>query len=155
MPTGRWGCNQRLDNKSRMGRETHVRFRESLKVRFLRATRLLLFDDDPGVLSRWRDLIRTRLRDELKLELNRDKTAVYSCREGLTFLGFRMSRGRRRVSSRGMRRVRARLKRFRFQSQAGLISDGEMVDSMRCWTAHSCYADSLTLRRQMACEAAG
>ena len=32
----------RLDNKSRMSREVHVRFREGLGVRFPRATRLVI-----------------------------------------------------------------------------------------------------------------
>src|SRR3954471_16317899 len=39
---GRWGYDRRLDHKSRMGREFHVRFCEGLGVQFPRATRLLL-----------------------------------------------------------------------------------------------------------------
>jgi hypothetical protein len=37
---GKWGCDRRLDNKSRMNREVHVRFREDVGVRFPRVTRL-------------------------------------------------------------------------------------------------------------------
>lgn len=38
-PTGASGRDHRLDGKSRMRRESHVRFRESVGVRFPRATR--------------------------------------------------------------------------------------------------------------------
>ncbi|MGA2515357.1 MAG: hypothetical protein ABSG44_02265, partial [Thermodesulfobacteriota bacterium] len=40
LPIGKWGCDRRLDNKSRMNREVHVRFREGVEVKFPRATRL-------------------------------------------------------------------------------------------------------------------
>jgi hypothetical protein len=40
-PTGKWGCGQRLDNKSRMTGDCHVRICESLGVRSPRATRLI------------------------------------------------------------------------------------------------------------------
>src|SRR6202040_2152008 len=39
---GRWGYDRRLDHKSRMGREFHVRFREGLGAKFPRATRLIM-----------------------------------------------------------------------------------------------------------------
>ena len=41
LPIGRWECVLRLDNKSRMNREVHVRFREGVGVKFPRATRLI------------------------------------------------------------------------------------------------------------------
>ena len=40
MPTGACCIEQRLDGKSRMSGDVHVRFRERLGVRFPRATRL-------------------------------------------------------------------------------------------------------------------
>ena|SRR5271157_1191094 len=38
--TGKWAADRRLDNKSRMMGDCHVRFCESVRVRFPRATRL-------------------------------------------------------------------------------------------------------------------
>src|SRR4051794_34333198 len=43
--TGRWGYGLRLDDRSRMSREVHVRLWEGVGVRLLRATRLKLTDE--------------------------------------------------------------------------------------------------------------
>jgi len=63
----------RLDNKSRMSREVHVRFREGLGVRFPRATRLLACfqykDDAEQFLQRLRERI-----EGFGLTLAEDKT---------------------------------------------------------------------------------
>src|SRR6185295_264134 len=45
---GRWGYDRRLDHKSRMGCELHVRFREGLGVKLPRATRLVIGFRDQG-----------------------------------------------------------------------------------------------------------
>src|SRR6516162_10339210 len=55
---GGWGYDRRLDHKSRMGREFHVRFREGLGVQFPQATRLKPFTELPtlfpeAVVYRW------------------------------------------------------------------------------------------------------
>ena len=113
----------------------------------------LLFDDDPAVLERWREAVSDMLASRLKLSLHSDKTQIFSARKGLTFLGFNLSRGRRRMGAAGMRRLRARLKRFRYGAGRGEIGESAMADSVRCWSAHSARADAFCLRADLALEA--
>jgi retron-type reverse transcriptase len=114
----------------------------------------LLFDNDPEVLLKWRAIIADRLASELCLCLHQDKTGIFPARRGLTFLGFYLSRGRRRVSAAGMRRVRARVKLFRYLAQEKAISEAVIADSFMCWAAHSRYADTTALRQSIAENAA-
>lgn len=113
----------------------------------------LLFDDDHVVLERWRTAIEDMLISALKLRLHKDKTRIFSVRKGMTFLGVRSSRGRCRVSSQGMRRMGARMKKFRYLLEKKGITEAEMSTSVLCWAAHSRYADSMMLRRKIAADA--
>ena len=115
---------------------------------------ILLFDNDPALLLKWRAAIKDRLAAELNLCLHPDKTAVYSARRGLTFLGFHLSRGRRRICAQGMRRLRSRLKRFKYLTEQKMITEGEIGDSFLCWAAHSRYADTIALRHSIAADTA-
>jgi retron-type reverse transcriptase len=116
----------------------------------------LLFDDDPARLGEWRCVIKRFLESRLKVEMHADKTQIYSMRKGFTFMGFRLSAGsgagRSRVCAAGMRRMRARLKRFRYLAAKRLMTEAEMADSVLCWAAHSRYADASSLRRRLAAE---
>ena len=88
----------RLEGKSRMRRELHVRFCEGGGVRFPSATRLVILARRVGPeLRAW---IEHTLEARMGLEVNRDKTQVVRLRwEGgsVDFLGFtlRFARGRR------------------------------------------------------------
>jgi len=114
----------------------------------------LLFDNDHAVLERWRAAIADMLESRLKLRLHTDKTRIFSVRKGMTFLGFRSSRGRCRVSAQGMKRVRARMKKFRYLAGQKEITEPEMAASVLCWVAHSRSANSARLRSKMAKETA-
>ena len=48
-PTGKWECGQRLDNKSRMTGDCHVRFPVDVGVRFPRVTRLVDLQGYPSL----------------------------------------------------------------------------------------------------------
>lgn len=110
----------------------------------------LLFDNDHAVLERWRVAIADMLVSRLKLKLHPDKTRIFSVRKGMTFLGFRSSRGRCRVSARGMKRLRARMKKFLYLLERQEITEPEMAASVQCWVAHSRSANTSRLRAKMA-----
>ncbi len=112
----------------------------------------LLFDDDHALLEKWRASIADMLTSRLKLRLHADKTQVFVARKGLTFLGFYLSRTRRRISAYGMRRFRARLKKFRYLLEQGLIDEEKITQSVLCWRAHSDYANTSRLKAQLARE---
>ena len=112
----------------------------------------LLFDNDHAVLEGWRVKIKNMLASRLKLRLHSDKTRIFSVRKGMTFLGFRSSRGRCRVCAQGMKRMRARMKKFRYLTEQKEITGAEMATSVLCWSAHSRYADTARLRAILAQE---
>jgi RNA-directed DNA polymerase len=93
--------DRRLDGKSRMRRESHVRFREGVGGRFPGATRLVvLVDSHPR--HRWlRGAVEKRLREEfakLEVEVNEEKSRTVDLAKGESFgfLGFEFRRIRSR-----------------------------------------------------------
>ena len=63
----------RLDDKSRMSREVHVRFREGLGVRVPRATRLLACFEFQSDADQFRASLGERM-EKFQLELAEEKT---------------------------------------------------------------------------------
>lgn len=80
-----------------MSREVHVRFREHLRGRFPRVTRLVIIvkGTKADALS-IREECRCVLEDSLKLRLNMEKTKVTHVNDGFVFLGHRIIRKRSR-----------------------------------------------------------
>jgi hypothetical protein len=77
---------RRLDDKSRMSGDVHVRFRERLEGRFLRATRLVICC--AGAVEAPLQVLRQVL-ERLELSLNETKTRIVNAqRESFDFLGF-------------------------------------------------------------------
>src|SRR5687768_13766303 len=95
--SGRLGYDRRLDHKSRMGREFHVRFCEGLGVQFPRATRLVILCRTEAEAQRALAAVRAWVEAN-GLTLHPDKTRlVDATAEAFDFLGYRFDRGRRYV----------------------------------------------------------
>ncbi|EEM2539611.1 hypothetical protein C3N85_22750 [Salmonella enterica subsp. enterica serovar Morehead] len=79
-----------FNGKSRMSQEVHVRFREHLRGRFPRVTRLLLgFSGPRHEAEEIKRAIRQFLHDTLKLEMSTEKTLITHARtEAARFLGY-------------------------------------------------------------------
>ena len=80
---------RRLDDKSRMSGGVHVRFRERLRGRFPRATRLVILARYQG--GRISDWVEATVEDWMDLSINREKTHIVKLREPgacLDFLGY-------------------------------------------------------------------
>jgi len=79
---------RRLDNRSRMSGDVHVRFCESLRGQFPWATLLIVTSDSPEVLiTKVRPAIETFLQ-ERGLLLSEEKTRITHIDDGFDFLGF-------------------------------------------------------------------
>ncbi len=76
----------RLDNKSRMSGDAHVRFCESLRVRFPRATRLLILIPHERAYRRAKKRFFSILR-QLGLQIAPHKTRMGRVDTGFHFLG--------------------------------------------------------------------
>lgn len=80
-----------------MSGDVHVRFRERLEGRFLRATRLVLIVKGTRAQAEIiREECRSVLEGCLKLRLNMDKTRITHVNDGFIFLGHRIIRKRSR-----------------------------------------------------------
>src|SRR5205823_4962895 len=85
--SGRSGFDRRLDHKSRMSREAHVRIREGLGVQFPRATRLIITGSSQELLeTEVKPLVESFL-SERGLELSAEKTQITPIEDGFDFLG--------------------------------------------------------------------
>ncbi len=115
----------------------------------------LVFGDDKDGLIRIKSKIRDFLRVQLCLDLHPGKSQIYKTKAGVKFLGFRLYKHYRRLSSDNVRRFRKRLKKFEKLIGLGLISYEQAEDSVRCWTAHSRHANTYRLRRKIAEEFSG
>jgi Reverse transcriptase (RNA-dependent DNA polymerase) len=78
---------QRLDDRSRMSGDVHVRFCERLEGRFLRATRLIITANTQEDILNIMPHVETWL-SQRGLRLNSEKTQVVSIHDGFDFLGF-------------------------------------------------------------------
>ncbi|HAF1610711.1 TPA: hypothetical protein G8M64_005097 [Salmonella enterica] len=76
-----------LNGKSRMSREVHVRFREHLRGRFPRVTRLVVSGISPEVLQNEVLPLIKEFMAERGLELSAEKTLITSIEIGFDFLG--------------------------------------------------------------------
>jgi RNA-directed DNA polymerase len=85
----------RLDDKSRMSREVHVRFRESLGVQLPRATRLVILCRTREEAERALDEVR-HWTTEHGLTLHPEKTHIADTEgDGFEFLGYLLKREHR------------------------------------------------------------
>lgn len=106
----------------------------------------LVFEDNRADLQEIKGKIRMFLDKTLNLDLHEGKSQIYKVSEGVKFLGFRMFKDYRRLASNNVRSLRKRLKKFDYLLTKGKIEEEKIKDSVRCWVAHSKYADTRGLR---------
>ncbi len=108
----------------------------------------LLFHDDKRVLQDWREAIREFLQT-LRLRLHEGKSDIFPVRLGVTFVGFRVFPTYRRLRRDNVRRAYRRMRDLQAAYRAGTISQEQASASVRSWIAHSQYAATYGLRRQL------
>jgi len=106
----------------------------------------LVFSGVRPVLLRVKEVLREFLHVNLRLRLHEEKTQVYKTAKGIKFLGLRLYSNFRRLSTHNVRLFRKRLAYYKFLLENKLINAREVKDSVRCWVAHSSYADTGGLR---------
>jgi len=109
----------------------------------------LIFSNEKIRLVEVKERIRKFLNASLELRLHQDKSQIYSTSGGIKFLGFRLFSGYRRLVSDNLRRFKKRLNKFEYLFANGKITKTAVRDSLRCWAAHSKYADTAALRRNI------
>ena len=112
----------------------------------------LVFSNDRAVLDEIKGKIRDFLREELNLTLHETKSQIFAVSGGITFLGFRLFKNRRRLATKNVLRVRRRIKAWHWEGQQNKHMNKTFLQrqiSMRCWFAHAQNADSLWVRRSI------
>ena len=92
-----------------MRRESHVRFREGLGVRFPRATRLIILVKSQRAGERVMRSVRRFLERRLKLKINEDKSSVAPTNQ-ITFLGFAFKGDKIRWSDKAFQEFKRRIR---------------------------------------------
>jgi retron-type reverse transcriptase len=105
----------------------------------------VLFHDDKRVLAGWREEIRQFLRG-LRLALHPRKQEVFPVKNGLDFLGYRITPRGVRVRKSNVRAFQRRMKARVARYRGGSIPAESIAMSVRSWIAHVSHADSWRLR---------
>ncbi|MFN8467195.1 MAG: reverse transcriptase domain-containing protein [Caldilineaceae bacterium] len=108
----------------------------------------ILFHDDKAQLHSWKEAVQRCLND-LRLNLNWRRAAVYPTRTGIPFLGIRIFPSHRRLRADNVRLARARLRRNRDAYHAGRLPVSKFRESLLAWLAHAAHGDTYRLRRAM------
>lgn len=108
----------------------------------------LLFDNDKEKLQRARQAIIGHLAD-LRLQAHPRKTNLRFCKQGVKFLGFRLTPSTRRVARDSINRFRKRMRRHRKERRQGLCDASRTTASVRGWIAHCRHANSDAMLRRV------
>lgn len=121
----------------------------------LRAKYYLRYVDDFVILGRnkaqletWHQKISAFLKDELRIELHKDKTKIVPLNSGVQLVGFRIFRHHKLLKKSNIRRIRIRMARFREMP----VSPEHMRRSFAGWQGYAQMADTYGLRQEIAQE---
>ena len=109
----------------------------------------IIFENDREKLTGFKSKIRDFLKMKLALELHEGKSQIYNTQSGIKFLGFRIFKNYRKLATNNVRRFKKRLKKFEYLLDCRRIRESQVRDSVRCWVAHSSYANTNGLRLNM------
>jgi retron-type reverse transcriptase len=108
----------------------------------------LLFGDSRKELAGMRSHIEENL-ETLRLEMHPRKSRVYRCREGVTFLGWRIFPERSRLARDNVVRFRRKMRNLQSRWSKGTIGWKEVEIRVRAWIAHAAHGDTWRLRQQV------
>jgi RNA-directed DNA polymerase len=141
--TSQFFANVYLDNLDRLIDE---RLRPGVWARYV--DDLVLFEGDKQRLRLMREAVEREL-SAARLELHPGKSRIWRCRDGVTFLGWRLFPGGARLAPGNGVRFGRRLKRMREDWAAGLTEWEQVEQSVRAWIAHASWGNTLVLRERL------
>lgn len=109
----------------------------------------LIFGNNKEALIEIKGKARDFLKERLALQMHEGKSQIYNTEKGIKFLGFRIYKDYRRLASDNVGRFKKRLGKFTYLFENGKIKEKEVIDSVRCWVAHSKYANAGGLRHNL------
>lgn len=106
----------------------------------------LLFSDNKKQLWLWKAAIREKL-NALRLSMHEASSTVYPVKNGIPWLGVRLTPQGVKLKTRNARAFAARLREMQAAVAAGHMSLQEASRRVQGWVAHASQADSWALRR--------
>ena len=94
-------------------------------------------------LEIWKPEIEIFLKEELNLELHKDKSKIIPLSRGVDFVGFRNFYHYRLLRKRNIRKMSLRVK----CCNKGIISEQKLLESVQGWNAYAKWANSYRLRK--------
>ncbi len=108
----------------------------------------VFFSDSKQRLHELREASQGYLKNRLNLKLPYSKTSLEPVGKGLTFLGYRIFPGYRKLRERNKRKFKHRLKTQKEALSREEIDFSELKDSIDSWKGHAQHADTEELRRK-------
>ena len=109
----------------------------------------VFFSDSKQRLHELREASQGFLKEKLNLELPYSKTTLEPVSKGLTFLGYRIFPGYRKLRKRNKKKFRQRLENQRKALEKEEIDFSELKDSIESWKGHASHADTGNLRSKL------
>ena len=138
--TSQYFANAYLNPLDRFIKET---LRVKSYVRYM--DDFVLWHDSRQQLERWNEAIAIFLQEKLALKLH-VKQKLISCRQGLPFLGFRLSSSSRWLARRGRKHYKQRIDVYEQACQTGHLSSRELQRRLDALNAATELADTLNWR---------
>jgi retron-type reverse transcriptase len=108
----------------------------------------VVVDRDKHALQATRVRIAQFLAERLMLQLN-SKTQVFAAAQGVSFLGYRLWATHRLLREGSIRRMRRKIRAFRWRLIHGELVFKEMDASVQSWLGHARHANTYRLRRRV------
>ena len=108
----------------------------------------VFFSDSKQRLHELREASQGYLREKLNLDLPFSKTCLEPVNKGLTFLGYRIFPGHRKLRKRNKKKFKHRLKVQKEALSREEIDFSELKDSIDSWKGHASHADTEQLKKK-------
>jgi retron-type reverse transcriptase len=109
---------------------------------------LVLFDEGTQRLRRMREALEQEL-GAARLAMHPGKSRIHRCKDGVTFLGWRLFPGQTRLVRDNVVRFGRRMKRLQREFREGRIEWDRVEQSVRAWIAHASFGDTWVLRERL------
>ena len=96
-------------------------------------------------LTKWKEQIDAFLKEELKLELHKEKSKVISLSRGIDFIGFRNFYYYRLLRKRNIRKMLIKINQYKNKQ----ITKEKILESYQGWQAYAKWADTYKLREKI------
>jgi len=100
-------------------------------------------------LEDWKEQINHFLKDNLKIELHKDKSKVLNLEKGVSFLGFRVFYYHKLLRKSNMNNFERKFNQLKIMYKEGLITREKAVESFEGWLTYANCANTFKYRKHM------